>query len=167
MPDRRLDVKRHVDLRETLIEQFPTLLDDGDALRDTLEGVSALPDQCLAVLRWGAEQEAHAEALGALIKQMQSRKARLDMAAQRARDAVFRAMQAAELPRIVAPDMTVSIGKGRPKVIIIDAAEVPTNCCRLVYEPDKTKIAELIKRGQPVPGATLSNPTPVLTIRRS
>lgn len=158
-------VMERVALRETLLREF--VVDDDQALNDTLAGLDNFEERCLAVLRYSIEQEAHAEALGALIKQMQSRKARLEMAAQRARDAVFSAMQAAELPRIVAPDMTVSIGKGRPKVIVTDAELIPERFRRVKTEPNLTLIYAAASEGREVPGATLSNPIPTLMVRRS
>jgi hypothetical protein len=53
-----------------------------------------------------------------------------------------------------------------PKVIVTDEAVLPDNCVRIVREPNRTAIKEHLARGEPVPGAELSNAEPSLAVIR-
>ncbi len=73
-------------------------------------------------------------------------------------------MQEAGLPKIPAPDLSVSISRGKAKVLIIDESQIPSWLCKTVVTPSKTMIADEIAAGRDVPGAQLGNPQPYLTI---
>jgi hypothetical protein len=65
--------------------------------------------------------------------------------------------------------MTISVGRGKPRVIITNPDLVPDFLCRIVREPSKTAIAEALKNfynAEDIPGVTLGNPQPFLTIHR-
>jgi hypothetical protein len=62
--------------------------------------------------------------------------------------------------------MTVSIGRGSPKVIITDEAALPPDCVETVVKPSKKAIAAALKEGRDVPGACLSNLMPHLIVSR-
>jgi hypothetical protein len=76
-------------------------------------------------------------------------------------------MQEAGLPSIKAIDMSVSIGRGKSKVVILDDQLVPDEFCRIVREPHKILIAVELNAGREVAGATLGNPQQFITIHRS
>jgi hypothetical protein len=154
-------------LRDQLLATWPELADDTETLTDTLAGIDNFEEQCLAVLRHAIEREAMGKALGALIDGMQARKKRLEEGSKFLRVAVLNAMQEAALPKIRAPDMSVSIGVGKPKVLITNEAALPEAFCRITRAPDKAAIAAEIAAKRDVPGAVLSNPVPFLSVHRS
>lgn len=166
-----LDLQRaaaaRAELKNRLLATFPELDGDEQTLNDTLSGIDDLEETIIAVLRVAIEREAMGEALGALIDKMTARKRRLEDGARSLRAAVLQAMQDAGLPSIKAPDMTVSVGRGKPKIIAVDEALIPDDLCRIRREPNKTEIAKALADGREVPGVTFGNPVPFLTVYRS
>lgn len=151
---------------QAIHDAYPGLTDDD--LADTIEGESGdLEAVILRTLRSALEREATADALKEMGRTMQARMARLAEGAQMMRNAVLHAMTEAGIKKIPAPDMSVSIGAGKQKVQVTDEDLIPLDLCRTKIEPDKTKIGKALEAGQEVPGASLSNSVPVLTIRRS
>jgi hypothetical protein len=78
---------------------------------------------------------------------------------------IMQIMESANLKKVERPAATVSISAGRPKVVIMDEKELPMQFFRIKKEPDKEAIKNALVNGDyPIPGATLSNPEPVLRI---
>lgn len=151
---------------QAIHDAYPGLSDDD--LADTIEGESGnLEAALLRTLRSAVEREATADALKEMARTMQARMARLAEGAQMLRAAVLNVMTEAGVKKIQAPDMSVSIGAGKQKVQVTDEDLIPLDLCRTKIEPDKAKIGKALEAGQEVPGASLSNSVPVLTIRRS
>jgi hypothetical protein len=161
-------VPRHRALATAIRDAFPDESDDD--LIDTIAGESDLPDAIVAVLRAALEREAQAKAIkDELIARLLYRAHRLEDGAKSLRAAALQAMTEAGLPSIKAIDMSVSVGRGKPRVIITDPDLVPDALCKIVREPSKTLIAAAIKNfcgAKDIPGVTLSNPQPFLTIHR-
>jgi hypothetical protein len=156
---------KHADLREQLKEAFG-LADDDQALIDTLEGASDFADLCAAALREAKAREAMAEGLKALIFDMQTRKARMEHAAERIRVLVADAMLEAGERKLALPDMTVSVRLGKPKLAIDpdripDRFKIPTT----TFRPNREAIQEAVDHGDLPEGVTISNPQPVIAIR--
>jgi len=159
-------VRTRKTLRDHLIESYPGIENDERALIDTLAGIDDLEEQIVAVLRLAVEREHHAGALGDLIDTMAQRKSRLLDGAQSMRVAAMEAMQEAGLPKIWSPDMTVSVGRAKPKVVIVAPDKIPDDLCKIVRTPDKTQIGKALAKGE-VPGAALGNGSVFLTVRMS
>lgn len=87
----------------------------GLQLDSAAQGLEAL---CLAALREAREAEAHAEALKSIIADNKARKDRLETKAEKIRAAVAQAMAEAGLPKITAPDLTVSLRQNKPQLVI-------------------------------------------------
>jgi hypothetical protein len=139
-----------------------------ESLADSIEGQTQLDGAIIAVLRNAIEREAMGKALGELIDGMTARRRRLDEGARSLRAAALQAIQESGLSLpLRAPDMSVGIGRAKPKVIITDPALVPLELCKTTVEPSKTLIAEAWAQGRDVPGVTLGNAVNFLTIRRS
>jgi hypothetical protein len=167
MSDLKSALQTHQNLRAQLLEAFPDLADDEPALTDTLEGISRLDQQIVTVLRHALGREARAVALDEMIKRMMERRTRLQDGAKRLRSLALNAMQEAGLPKIEAPDMTISVGKGRQKVMVTDEGKLPFDYLRAHYSPDLPKIGEALKAGKVVHGCHLGNSSPILTVRQS
>lgn len=152
-------------VREMLLASFPELADDAQALADTLEGETGLHDALAAMIRKSQDAEAYEEALGHLIAEKAARKERWGRQSIALRNTVLELMQAAGISKLVQPDFTASVGKGRGKVVIADEAELPDAFFRVSRSPDKTAIGRALNDNKTVPGALLSNAEPTLTVR--
>lgn len=150
--------------REALLQAFPELAEDVATLRDTLEGISHAPDLIAQFVREARADEAMAEALSSMVKDMGERKTRFQIRAERRRLAAFNLMNACELRKIEMPDFTASIRSVPPKVAIDDESQIPDTLCKLIRSPDKTALKEALGNG-PVPGAHMTNGSETLTIR--
>lgn len=155
------------DLRERLKAEHG--LQDGDeALEDTLEGASGLPEMLARLAREAVWQDRQAEAMDGIIKANQGRKSAFEQRAERTRNAMSWAMQESgmkKIPRDVLPDLTVSMRDGKAPLVIPDESLVPQGWCRAKYTPDKEAIREALERRERFDFAYLGNSKPVLTIR--
>lgn len=164
-----LDVSREVHIWQTLRERLRAmyeLADDDPALIDTLDGETSLSDKIIMICREARETEALMSALGDIAKNMQERKARIDRKAVHLRAMAAWAMQESGLTKITAPDMTISERMGKP-ALNIDQAVLPNEYWTEKHErfPNKSHIRETIAAGADIPGVTLGNAEPVISIR--
>jgi hypothetical protein len=158
-------VPAHLALATAIREAFPDE-SDGDLI-DTIAGESDLPDAIVAVLRAALEREAQAKAIkDELIARLIERARRLEDGAKSLRAAALQAMTEGGLKKVSAIDMSVSVGRGKARVIILDEMRVPDKFCKIVREPSKTLIAAELAAGREVDGATQGNVIPFLTIHR-
>lgn len=154
-------------LREQLVAAWPELADDSDTLLDTLSGIDNFEEQIVAVMRQVAEREVHAKALGELIDGMGARKQRLENGAKWLRAAVLHAMQEAGVPKIKAPDMSLSVSPGKAKLIITDEAAVPDELVRIKREPNITEIKQWLSEVDGMPNwAKWGEPQNYLSVHR-
>jgi hypothetical protein len=148
---------RHKALALAIARDFPEA--DEETLADTLEGVSDLPQLLIAVLR---SREADLTLIDALERRLQAQRARLERLQSRAeqkRMLVASAMQEAGLKRLVAPDFTVSLRAGAPKVVVLDESQIPVEFwVERLPRLDRQQLLAALKAGRAVPGAVLSNP---------
>ncbi len=151
-------------LRERIREQDPTI--DERTLADTVEGLTELPDILVAILRAALEDEALAAGLKSRIGEMQERLARLEDRASKRRAVARDVMVEADIKKLTAPDLTASIRPGTPALMVVDESLIPS----IFWEPanPKLKRQELVselRQGSVIAGATLTDPTPVLSVR--
>lgn len=158
-------VSEYKRLREELLLAYPELIEDGETLADTLEGINDLPDFLAGMLRNARRDEAMADGLADLIKGEQERKARLAGRAEKRRAIVLHIMQAVEMGRVEAPDFTASVRRVPPGVVVTDEAALPDQYVKTIRQPDKTALRQALGRGEPIPGACLGNGSDTLTIR--
>ena len=93
-------------LFERLVAAFPDA--DEDTLRDTLEGLSNLPEMIGAVVRSELEDRALAKGLKGRIAEMGERLGRFEERADKKRDTAREAMVSADIRKITEPDFTVN-----------------------------------------------------------
>jgi hypothetical protein len=158
-------VARHKALALAIARDFPEA--DEETLTDTLEGASDLPQLLIAVLRSREVDLSLIEALHRRLEAQRARLERLQSRAEQKRVLVTTAMQEAGLKRLVAPDFTVSLRAGPPKVVVIDESQIPAEfwVARLP-RLDRQQLLAALKAGRSVPGALLSNPETTLAVRR-
>jgi hypothetical protein len=157
-------VAQHNALRERLLAAHADL--DEETLSDTLEGLTELNELIAAVVRAALDDEAHAEGLAGRLRHMQVRLERLQARARRRRDAAAMAMAEAGISRIVSDDMTLSLRRGTPALVVTDEGVIPPSYWRAgPPKLDRRALLQDIKTGDKVAGAELSNPPPVLSVR--
>jgi hypothetical protein len=159
-------IPAHREIADRIREMFPAETDE-TALADTIEGESDLPAAIISVLRAAIEREVTAKALADLIETMTARKRRFEAGATSMRVAALHAMEEVGLKKLSAPDMTVSVGTTKPKVLITDDTAVPEDLCRIVRTPSKPDIAKALAEGREVPGVVLGNPERFLRVTRT
>ena len=151
------------------IAQDGELIDD--ATGEILD-VSRIEGDAVALLhqtlRAAAEADAMAKLADARMDDLKARRDRYKARSEALRGAAFAAMDVLELQRVELPDLTASMARGVPQVVITDETALPDAYVRIVPEqraPDKTAIAASLKQGIVIPGAELSNSLPRLMLR--
>lgn len=161
----RLDptlVRAHI---EALRAAYPEISQDEEAWLLTLESETELHEFLTRVVRRMLETKANIGGIGQYICDLKVRQDRLDQRVEAMRSLMFKLMDAARLKKLELAPATLSIRGGQPKVIITDEAALPADCVRVRTEPDRVAIKEHLARGEPVPGATLSNSESSLAVR--
>ena len=155
-------------LHRTIRERIIALEADIDevTLADTLEGLSDIHEVLAAIVRSALICEALAEGLKGHIQVLQGRLERLNQRSAERRRIARDAMIEAEIRKVTAPDFTLSLRSGSPAVVVVEEGLVPG----AYWEPRQPRLNRLglltaLKQGVCVPGALLSNPEPVLSVR--
>jgi len=157
-------VRIAAELRNQLKAEFS--LEDGDeALETTIEGEGDLTERLIGIARAAVRAEAMAEAMKVIIKDNQDRKVRFEAKAEKLRGVIAWAMSEAGLKKIPAPDLTLSLGAGKPPLILDDVTTLLPEFARVKTEPDRVAIRAALEAGQKLSFARLGNARPYLTIR--
>jgi hypothetical protein len=154
----------HQSLRERLQTEFPEI--DDDALRDTVEGLSNLPEVLAAVLRSHLDDVALTRALRSRLSDMQQRLSRIENRAEKKRALVASVMERADLRKLTEPDFTVSLRPTVPPLMITAEAEIPEK----YWKPqppklDRKALIAALAAGQAVPGTVLGNGGMTIAVR--
>lgn len=154
----------HEYLRKCLQEEFPEA--DGETLRDTLEGLSNLPETLAEVVRSYLDDLSLAAALGQRVADMQGRLARFEARAEKKRALVTHVMERADLKKLQEPDFTVSLRAVPPGLVLNDESQIPAD----YWKPqppklDKKGLLTSLNAGQVIPGATLGNGGTTISVR--
>jgi hypothetical protein len=160
----RTEVSTYLILAEQLKARFVEL--DEETLADTLEGVSQLPDLITQIVRSGLEDELLVDALKQRIEEMQARLTRLKERHDKKRTIAAWAMSQAEIPRIQAPDFSLSLRPGSQRLDIYDEARLPAQY--FVPQPprlDRAGLSAVLKGGETVEGAVLVQGEPTIQVR--
>jgi hypothetical protein len=139
---------------------------DEQCLADTVEGLADLHEIVQAIVRSALVDEALAKGLRSRIADMQERLNRFEDRASKRRQIAKDVMVDLELEKLTASDFAVSIRPGMPALMVIDEDAVPNT----YWEPGEPRLRRQVmtndlKQGEEVPGATLSNPEPILSAR--
>jgi hypothetical protein len=163
-PQLSVEFQQHQFLREKLKAEFPET-DDG-TLRDTVEGMTRLPDVLAAILRSHLDDQAMMNALRERIGDMQERLARLEIRSERKRAIVAGVMERADIKKLSEPDFTASLRPTPAPLIILDEALIPADYWKVQpAKLDRRGLAVALGEGRPVPGATLGNGGSTIAVR--
>lgn len=146
------------------LHQWPELADDPELAADTFEGMG-LNDVLSRLVRQAQDAKTTAAAIADLIGEYQARKARFERRNEAMRSIILGLLQKSGVPRVQLPEATVSVGKGRDRVEIVDETRLPKWALRVSTSPDKTAIKERLDAGKKVPGAAIVTGDPALTLR--
>lgn len=111
------------------------------------------------------EAECNANSAKERISDLQIRQSRFEIKAQAVRSVIFSVLDVLGWDKFQHPEFTVTIGKPRIGLLVTDESALPGEYIKTKSEPDKALILDALKAGTEVPGATLSNGLPYLTVR--
>ena len=150
-------------LFERLVAAFPDA--DEETLRDTLEGMSNLPEMIGAVVRSELEDRALAKGLKGRIAEMAERLGRFAARADKKREMAREAMESADIQKITEPDFTVSLRAVQPPLVIVEEKEIPEEFWRpQPAKLDRQKLRLALGSLEGVPGAVFGNAGRTLTV---
>jgi hypothetical protein len=158
------EVPKYQLLRQRLLSEYPNI--DEETLADTLEGITDLHEMIAAVIRSALVDEALHAGLRFRVDDMRERLSRLELRASKKRQLALVAMTETGLTKLEQPDFSASARTGTPALIVIAEHSIP-EAYWLPQPPklDRQAILGKLKRGIEIPGAQMSNPKPVLTVR--
>ena len=151
-------------LRQRLLADYPNL--DEETVADTLEGITDLHEMIAVVIRSALVDEALQAGLRFRIDDMKERLSRLELRATKKRQLALDAMTEVGLSKLEQPDFTASARAGSLALVVIAEETIP-QVFWLPQPPklDRQAILAELKRGVEIPGAQMSNPKPVLSVR--
>ena len=158
------EVRRYQLLGEKIIQEFPST--DDETIRDTLEGITDLHEMIAAMIRSALVDEALHAGLRFRLDDMRERLSRLELRASKKRELALAAMTEVGLSKLEQPDFTASVRAGTPALVVIAEESIP-GAYWLPQPPrlDRQAILGELKRGTEIPGAEMSVPKPVLSVR--
>jgi predicted RNA-binding protein len=155
----------HRYLREHLLAEYREAIDE-ETLRDTLEGISSLPEALAAVVRSYLDELMVAAALGMRIGDMQQRLSRIEARVEKKRMTITQVMEKADIKKLEQPDFTASLRAVPPGLVVGDEGLIPQD----YWKPqpaklDKRGLLGALKAGTSIPGAGLDNGGTTLSVR--
>jgi hypothetical protein len=150
---------------ENLKLVHPELLEDDEAWIATLESETSFNDLLTNIVRRIEDTKALVIGTKDRLEELKARRDRFEHRVDTLRNLAFKLMQAAEIARIELPEASLSLRAGTQQLIGGMLDELPDSLCKISREPNRTAIKEALKDGVTVPGFTLSNSPPSLTIR--
>lgn len=148
-----------------LIASHPELEADEELRLDTIEGETDALRFISRLVRRRRESIALASAGKEIRSEQSERVARFEKQAEAFGYLIKSVMLAADLPKLVLPEATVSITKPRTSVKIIDANELPQGFYAVERKPKSAEIKAELEAGREVPGAELVLGDEVLFVR--
>src|SRR5689334_17004209 len=155
----------HAYLREHLLAEYRAAIDE-ETLRDTLEGISSLPEALAAVVRSYLDDLVTAAALGMRIGDMQERLSRVEARAEKKRATISQVMEKADMKKLEQPDFTAWLRAVPPGLVVADETQIPAD----YWKPqpaklDKRGLLSALNAGVSVPGVSLGNGGTTLSVR--
>jgi hypothetical protein len=139
---------------------------DDETLKDTLEGVSDLPQMIQEIVRSSLDDEALIVGLKSRIDAMLARTTRLKERYERKRRLSCWAMGSAGIGKLDAEDFSVSLSAGPLRLELREDAKLPEQfLLPQPPKPDKAAISAALKRGDVIEGAGLVAGDPFITVR--
>ena len=152
--------------RALLLSCKEALGDDEQAIADTVEGETNLVEAIGAAVMRLNELAAHSDGLGAYIKAMHERVDRFEAQTDRIRQAIANAMDAGGLKKVELPHATLSLRAAAEKLGAVNEADIPARFfVDQAPKLDRRALLAELKAGTLIPGASLANGAPSLSVR--
>lgn len=140
--------------------------EDDQAFADTLDGESDAVEAARRVVRWLAETNANEEMVKGLSATYAARAKVYSDRADRIRRILLNFMQEIGTKTLPLPEATLSVSMGQPEIVgEIDVAALPAHLTRTKREADRPAIRTALVNGEEIPGLSLSNAAPRLSVR--
>lgn len=126
------------------------------AVRDTMEGIEGeFQEKGKALAMVTLNMDGDLEAIQSQIDRLTERKRLLINRKESLKEYLRSNMEASGITKITHPLFTITLGKGKPIVVIDEESKIPDDFMRVkvTSAPDKVEIAKAIKEGVEVPGA--------------
>ena len=151
---------------ENLKVLHPALTEDDEAWQMSLESETDMLALLTTIVRRIEDTKALVIGTKDRFEELKARKDRFEHRIEALRELAFKLMSAAELARLELPECTLSLRAGTQQLVgEADPNELPDSLVKISRAVDRTAVKDAIKSGQDVPGFTLSNSPPSLTIR--
>ena len=162
------ETSRALEAMKVLRSQISDMADgDDDFIRDTLEGETDLEGLVGKLLASIGEDEAHEAGLKFYLDDMKARKDRFGKRADTKRALIANALEIAGQKKVETPFATVTLTAVKPKAIVTEEADIPTDYWKpQAPKLDLTALSAALRDGAEIPGATLSNGSITVTIRK-
>ena len=160
------ELSRFRELRHRLMEAGDTI--DDAVVLDVLAGISDLHDAILNEVRSALEDEDVASMLRGRMDEMEARLRRIERRAEGMRELALNAMAEAGPERLEAPGRRIEVRRAPPTLVVSDETIIPE--AYKVQQPawlDYQSIRDALKAGVEVPGASLQDTEPYLSVRTS
>jgi hypothetical protein len=140
--------------------------DDEQAFVDTLDGETDTIEMARRVVRFLKEAEANETMVKGLADTYAARAKVFADRQIRIRGALLNFMQEIGSKSLPLPEATLSVGAGQPSSVgEPDVATLPLHLTVAKRQPDKVAIRAALEAGEELPGLSLSNAVPRLSIR--
>ena len=139
---------------------------DDVTLRDVLEGAIDLHDAILSEVRSALDDEDAASRLRGRMDEMEARLRRIERRAEGRRELALNAMAEAGLDHLEAPGLRIEARRAPALLVVSDESLIPE--AFKVQRPawlDYQAIRDALKGGAEVPGASLQDTEPYLSVR--
>jgi nitrogen fixation/metabolism regulation signal transduction histidine kinase len=151
---------------ENLKIVHPELLEDDDAWISSLESETDFNELLTTIVRRIEDTKALVIGTKDRFEELKARKDRFEHRVETLRELAFKIMHAADLAKVELPEATLSLRAGTQQLSgDADPKDLPDSLCKISRDLNRTAIKEALKTGKEVPGFSLSNSTPSLTIR--
>ena len=129
-----------------------------DAVRDTFEMIEGeFNDKAISLITVVRNKEADVQGLDSEIKRLQARKKSIENEQQSMKDYLRHNMEATGITKIECPLFKITLGKGRPMVLVEDEEKIPTDYIdiKITKAPMKAEILKRLKAGDVIDGCSL------------
>lgn len=142
-------------------QELSTMAEAGDedlavALKDTMEGIEGeFQEKGKALAMVTLNMDGDLDAIQAQIDRLSERKRVLVNRKESLKEYLRTNMEASGITKITHPLFTITLGKGKPVVVIDEESKIPDEYMntKVTSTPSKVDIAKAIKDGKEVPGA--------------
>lgn len=162
-----LDPVREAQIVAKMRESIAALNEDDALLSDMVEGETQLFEIIDRLLERRRDAEVIIDGIEAAVARLNERKRRAEEGADRDRALIEQALTIAGFSQaVVRPTATLSMSKRPTALVITEESDVPARFWKAGKPTlDRTALMQALRDNTPIPGATLSNGAPSLTIR--